>query len=524
MQENPNSSAPDPRAQGLARGYIGRILRARVYDVAIESPLDAAPRLSRRLGNEIWLKREDLQAVFSFKLRGAYNKIAQLPAEALARGVICSSAGNHAQGVALAARRRGVRAVIVMPTSTPSIKVDAVRALGGEAILEGDAYDEAYAHAMRTAEAEGLTFVHPFADPDVIAGQGTIGVELTRQWKQPPAAIFVPVGGGGLIGGIGCYVKQLYPQIKVVGVEPADAASMFEALQHGGPVTLEHVGIFADGVAVRRVSDHTYALAREVVDDIVLVETDEICAAIKDIFEDCRVVMEPAGALAVAGLKRYVDEHRVRDTSLIAIASGANVNFDRLRHVTERAELGEHREALLAVEIPERRGAFLAFCEALGTRNITEFNYRYTPAEQARIFVGVALQGERRESQELVEQLTASGYSVLDLSDNELAKLHVRHMIGGHVPSIRDELLYRFEFPERPGALLRFLEAVGSRWNISLFHYRNHGSDYGRVLAGVQVPPAEREEFAEHLATLGYVHSEETANPAYRLFLGANGG
>jgi threonine dehydratase len=523
MSESDHTSTPDPRAGGLAAAYVGRILRARVYDVAIESPLDHAPRLSARLGNEVWLKREDLQAVFSFKLRGAYNKIARLPASALARGVICSSAGNHAQGVALAARRRGVRAAIVMPKSTPSIKVEAVQALGGEVILEGEVFDEAYAYAMRLAEAEQFTFVHPFADPDVIAGQGTIGVELTRQWREPPAAIFVPIGGGGLIGGVGAYVKQLYPEVKVIGVEPTDAASMFEAFEHGGPVTLEHIGIFADGVAVRRVSDHTYALAREVVDEIVLVETDAICAAIKDIFEDCRVLMEPAGALAVAGLKRYVEEHNVGGARLIAIASGANVNFDRLRHVAERAELGEHREALLAVDIPERPGAFLRFCDALGARNITEFNYRYAPSEQAHIFVGITLHGERDGARELVELLRAQGYSVLDLSDNELAKLHVRHMIGGRVPSIRDELLYRFEFPERPGALLKFLEAIGTRWNISLFHYRNHGSDYGRVLAGVQVPAEERAEFAKHLATLGYVYSDETANPAYRLFLAANG-
>ena len=508
----------------LAASYVERVLKARVYDVAIESPLDHAPRLSRRLGNSIWLKREDLQPVFSFKVRGAYNKIAQLPEAALTKGVICSSAGNHAQGVALAAKRRGVRAVIVMPTSTPSIKIDAVRALGGEAVLQGDAYDEAYAHALRLAAAEGMTFVHAFADPDVIAGQGTIAVELTRQWKAPPAAIFVPIGGGGLVSGIGSYIKHLYPEVAVIGVEPVEAASMHASLKHGAPVTLDHVGIFADGVAVRRVSDHTFAVAREVVDDIVLVETDEICAAIKDIFEDCRVVMEPAGALAVAGLKRYLEEHDRRGESYIAIASGANINFDRLRHVTERAELGEHREALIAVEIPEQPGAFLRFCEALGNRSITEFNYRYAPSEQARIFVGVTLRGAHGEARELVEGLAARGYSVLDLSDNELAKLHVRHMIGGHVPEIDDELIYRFEFPEHPGALLRFLEAIGHRWNISMFHYRNHGSDYGRVLTGVQVPKGERGEFTAHLDSLGCVHVDETDNPAYRLFLGANGG
>ena len=512
------STAPRP----LAAGYIEKILKARVYDVAIESPLDYALRLSRRLGSDVWLKREDLQPVFSFKCRGAFNKIAQMTPDQLAKGVICSSAGNHAQGVALAARQRGVRAVIVMPQSTPSIKVDAVRALEGEAVLHGDTYDEAYERAMQLAAEQGLTFVHAFADPDVIAGQGTIALELTRQWQRPPAAIFVPVGGGGLIAGIGSYIKQLYPEVAVIGVEPVEAAGMHDSLRRGHVVTLDHVGIFADGVAVRRVSDHTFAIAKEVVDEIVLVETDEICAAIKDIFEDCRVIMEPAGALAVAGLKRHVERFG-NGESLIAIASGANINFDRLRHVAERAELGEHREALIAVEIPERKGEFLRFCEAIGSRSITEFNYRYAPSEQARIFVGVALRDGRREAQALLEQLAVSGYKVLDLSDNELAKLHIRHMVGGHVPNITDELIYRFEFPERPGALLKFLKAIGDRWNISMFHYRNHGSDWGRVLAGVQVPEAERAQFAAHLAKLGYAHVEETHNPAYRLFLGANG-
>jgi threonine dehydratase len=387
-------------------------------------------------------------------------------------------------------------------------------------VLEGDAYDEAYTYASRLAEAQGLTFVHPFADPDVIAGQGTIAVELSRQWQRQPDAIFVPVGGGGLIGGIGAYIKQVFPGVRIIGVEPVEAASMQASLAAGEPVTLEHVGIFADGVAVRRVSDKTFALAQEVVDDIVLVDTDEICAAIKDIFEDSRVIMEPAGALAVAGLKRFVGDGG-NGADYIAIASGANMNFDRLRHVSERAEIGEHREALIAAEIPERRGAFLAFCRALGTRSITEFNYRYAPAEQARIFVGIALRGGRDEAQNLLKRLSSSGYQVLDLSDNELAKLHVRHMIGGHLSSLTDELIYRFEFPERPGALLRFLAAIGHRWNISLFHYRNHGSDYGRVLAGVQVPESERTDFYRHLESLGYAYSDETHNPAYRLFLGA---
>ncbi len=503
----------------VAASYAPLIARARVYDVALESPLDRAPRLSKRLNHEVLLKREDLQPVFSFKLRGAYNKILHLPPNALAKGVICSSAGNHAQGVALAARRRGLRAVIVMPRSTPSIKIDAVAALGGEIVLEGATFDDAYACSLQLATEQDLTFVHPFNDPEVIAGQGTIGVELARQWPRVPDAVFVPIGGGGLIGGIGAHLKHHYPQIKVIGVEPIESASMYESLLRGAPATLERVGTFADGVAVRRVGDETFRLAREVVDEVLLVSTDEICAAIKDIFEDSRVVVEPAGALAVAGLKRYVERAATSGGTLIAINSGANVNFDRLRHVAERADIGEHREALLAVEIPERPGAFLRFCETLGTRNITEFNYRYAPSATARIFVGVSLQRGLAETAEIVALLRAEGYPVLDLSDNELAKLHVRHLVGGQVPGLKHELLYRFEFPERPGALRAFLQAVGDRWNISLFHYRNHGSDYGRVLAGVQVAPADRAEFTAHLAKLGYSYKEETANPAYRLFL-----
>jgi threonine dehydratase len=511
-QRNPTS---------LSAGYLERILRASVYDVALESPLDFAPRLSKRLGADVFFKREDLQPVFSFKVRGAYNKLAQLSDDTLRLGVICSSAGNHAQGVALAARQRGIRAVVVMPESTPSIKVEAVAALGGETVLYGLAYDEAYEHATMLAAEQGLTFVHPFADPEVIAGQGTIGVELTRQWRAPPAAIFVPVGGGGLIGGIGAYIRQLFPTVKIIGVEPFEAPTMHSALAAGKPVTLDHVGIFADGVAVRRVSDETFELAREVVDEIVLVDTDEICAAIKDVFEDSRVILEPAGALAVAGLKRWSETHDVRGGRYITINSGANMNFDRLRHVTERADIGEHREALIAVEIPERPGAFLRFCEALGTRNITEFNYRYAPTRVARLFVGVSLRDGLRETDAVIASLSSSGYSVLDLSDNELAKIHVRHMVGGRLVSVENEIVCRFEFPERPGALLDFLKAIGGHWNISLFHYRNHGSDYGRVLAGVQVPEAEREDFKLHLDTLGYSYWFETGNAAYRLFLGA---
>ena len=508
-----------PKPYPIAASYAPLIARARVYDVAIESPLDRAPRLSARLGHDVLLKREDLQAVFSFKLRGSYNKIAQTPDAQLANGVICSSAGNHAQGVALAARKRGLRAVIVMPKTTPSIKVDAVVALGGEAVLHGITYDECAAHAKELEAKHGLCYVHPFNDPDVIAGQGTIGAELERQWPRVPDAVFVPVGGGGLIGGIGTYLKHRYPGIKIVGVEPRESASMYESLHAGRIVTLERVGMFADGVAVKRVGDETFRIASEVVDEIILVDTDEICAAIKDVFEDVRVVVEPAGALAVAGLKRYVEREKASGATFIAVNSGANMNFNRLRHVTERAEIGEHREALLAVEIPERPGAFLQFCEALGDRNITEFNYRYAPGATARIFVGVSLQRGQAEAAEILAELAARGYPVLDLSDNELAKLHIRHLVGGQVPGLKHELLYRFEFPERPRALLAFLQAIGNLWNISLFHYRNHGSDYGRVLAGVQVPPADRAEFAKHLAQLGYTYWDETANPAYRLFL-----
>jgi len=505
----------------IAASYAPLIARARVYDVAIQSPLDRAPRLSKRLGHDVLLKREDLQAVFSFKLRGAHNKIAQTPADKLANGVICSSAGNHAQGVALAARQRGLRAVIVMPKTTPSIKVDAVVAFGGEAVLHGMTYDDANAHALELEAAQGLCFVHPFNDPDVIAGQGTIGVELEKQWPRVPDAVFVPVGGGGLISGIGAYLKHRFPGIKIVGVEPYESASMHESLRAGSLVTLDRVGTFADGVAVRRVGEETFRIASEVVDDIILVSTDEICAAIKDIFEDVRVVVEPAGALAVAGLKRYAAQRPAGGATLIAINSGANMNFGRLRHVTERAEIGEHREALFAVEIPERPGAFLRFCETLGDRNVTEFNYRYVPGATARIFVGVSLQRGLAEAAEIGALLASRGYPALDLSDNELAKLHVRHLVGGQVQGLEDELVYRFEFPERPGALLKFLEAIGDNWNISLFHYRNHGSDYGRVLAGVQVPKAERGKFANHLAQLGYTCADETANPAYRLFLHA---
>jgi threonine dehydratase len=503
----------------VASPYIEKILKARVYDVAIESPLEAAARLSRRLDNEVLLKREDLQPVFSFKLRGAYNRIAHLGAAAARGGVVCASAGNHAQGVALAARRRAIPAVVVMPETTPHIKVQAVIDLGGEVLLHGDDYDAALERALTLARERNLLFVHPFDDPDVIAGQGTIAVEILRQAGGGLDAIFVPVGGGGLLAGIAVYVKYLYPAVKVIGVEPRDAASMYESLRAGRRVTLEHVGIFADGVAVRRVGEETFALCRGTVDEIVLTDTDEICAAIQDVFEDTRSIVEPAGALAVAGLKQYVAREGWRGKRLVAVNSGANMNFDRLRHVAERADFGGGREALLAVVIPEQPGSFLRFCEALGKRSVTEFNYRYAGPEAAQIFVGLALSQGRAEKDAVSGRLRAAGFTVTDMTDDEMAKLHVRYMVGGHARGLEHELLYRFEFPERPGALMKFLQSIGTRWNISLFHYRNHGSDYGRVLAGIQVPPGDRAEFLEHLRELHYAYVEETANPAYRMFL-----
>ncbi|MBS0376834.1 MAG: threonine ammonia-lyase, biosynthetic [Proteobacteria bacterium] len=500
--------------------YLERILKARVYDVATESPLEPATRLSRRLGCEVWLKREDLQPVFSFKLRGAYNRIAQLADAEAVRGVICASAGNHAQGVALAARRRGIPAHVVMPRTTPDIKVQAVRDLGAAIELVGDDYDAAFEHASGRARAEGLTFIHPFDDPAVIAGQGTIAMEILRQHDARIDAIFVPVGGGGLIAGIASYVKALYPAIRVIGVEPEDAASMHASLAAGERVTLERVGIFADGVAVKRVGAETFRLAQQYVDEVVCVSTDEMCAAIQDIFEDTRSIAEPAGALAVAGLKQWLARGGRRGGTYVTLVTGANMNFDRLRHVAERADLGQLREALFAVEIPEAPGSFLNFCRAVGTRAVTEFNYRYQDARQAHIFVGVALAAGGAEKARVHAGIAGAGFAVVDMSDNEMAKLHVRYMIGGAAHGLRDERLFRFEFPERPGALLRFLSAIGTDWNISLFHYRNHGSDYGRVLAGIQVPPASEAEFLRHLADLGFNYTEETGNPAYRMFLG----
>jgi len=497
--------------------YLERILKARVYDVAVESPLELAPALSKRLGNRLLLKREDLQAVFSFKLRGAYNKMAALPKKRLAKGVIAASAGNHAQGVALAAQRLGCRAVIVMPVTTPRIKVDAVAARGAEVVLQGDSYDDAYRHALGLKRRRGLAFVHPYDDPEVIAGQGTIGVEILRQHPGALDAIFVPVGGGGLISGIAAYVKQVRPSIKIIGVEPVDADAMKKSLDSGRRVRLDHVGLFADGVAVKEVGRETFRLCRQYVDEMVLVDTDEMCAAIKDVFEDTRVVLEPAGALSIAGAKAWVARHGVRGKTLVAVASGANTNFDRLRFIAEEAELGEHREAVLAVTIPERPGSFRKFCATLGPRNVTEFNYRIADSELAQVFVGVETQG-RPQTAKLVKNLRRHGLKTLDLSDNEMAKTHVRHMVGGRAPA-KDELLYRFEFPERPGALMRFLDSMRGGWNISLFHYRNHGADHGRVLVGMQVPKAEMPQFRAFLRKLGYPCVDETRNPAYRLFL-----
>jgi threonine dehydratase len=499
--------------------YLQKILTARVYDVAIETALEKAPNLSARLNNTLLLKREDMQSVFSFKLRGAYNKMAHLPEAELRKGVICASAGNHAQGVALSAKRLGARAVIVMPVTTPTVKVQAVKTRGGEVVLKGDSFDEAYAHARELEAQQGLTFVHPFDDPDVIAGQGTIGMEILRQHQGPLHAIFVAIGGGGLISGIGAYVKRVRPEVRIIGVEPKDSDAMSRSLAAGKRVKLDQVGLFADGVAVKQVGEETFRLCREVVDEVILVDTDDTCAAIKDVFEDTRSILEPAGALAIAGAKAYVEREKLKGQTLVAVACGANMNFDRLRFVAERAEVGERREAILAVTIPEERGSFRRFCELIGNRSVTEFNYRIADSNKAHIFVGLSVT-DRADVAKLVRNLGRHGFEALDLTDDELAKSHVRHMVGGHSALAKDELMYRFEFPERPGALMKFLTSMQPDWNISLFHYRNHGADVGRVLVGMQVPARESAGLKKFLATLGYRYWDESGNPAYRMFLG----
>ena len=499
--------------------YLERILKARVYDVAKETPLEFAPNLSARFDNQILLKREDMQSVFSFKLRGAYNKMAQLPPALLAQGVIAASAGNHAQGVALSASELGTTAIIVMPVTTPLVKVNAVKMRGGEVILHGDTYDDAYAYARQLETEKNLTFIHPFDDPDVIAGQGTIAMEILRQYQKPIHAIFVAIGGGGLISGIAAYVKRLRPEIKIIGVEPVDSDAMSRSLQAGHRVRLEQVGLFADGVAVRQVGEETFRLCQQYVDEILLVDTDNTCAAIKDVFEDTRSILEPAGALAIAGAKAYIEREGISGETLVAIACGANMNFDRLRFVAERAELGESREAIFAVTIPEQAGSLRKFCELLGSRNLTEFSYRIADQAIAHIFIGVQIVN-RADASQLAITFAENDFTAIELTDDELTKLHLRHMVGGRSPLAHNELLYRFEFPERPGALMKFVGSMSPNWNISLFHYRNNGADYGRIVVGVQVPPDEMENWQVFLSSLGYRYWDESQNPVYKLFLG----
>ena len=502
----------------LAASYLQRILTARVYDVARETELSPARSLSRRLGHHVLLKREDQQSVFSFKLRGAYNKMAHLTPEQLARGVICASAGNHAQGVALSARRLGCKARIVMPVTTPRVKIDAVQALGGEVVLHGDSYSDAYAHALELEREGGLTFVHPFDDPDVIAGQGTIGMEILRQHQGPIDAVFVAIGGGGLISGVAAYLKAVRPEIRVIGVQMVDSDAMLQSVRKGRRVTLKDVGLFSDGTAVKQVGQETFRLARALVDEYVVVDTDEVCAAIKDIFQDTRSVVEPAGALGVAAIKQYAQRHKTKGQTFVTITCGANMNFDRLRFVAERAELGEQREAIFGVTIPEQRGSFRRFVEVIGKRSVTEFNYRISDDRVAHVFVGLSI--SRRDEAERLERLfRKEGLATVNLTDDELAKEHVRHMVGGRSDLAQDERLFRFEFPERPGALMRFLGTMNPGWNISLFHYRNQGADYGRILVGIQVPREDEAAFRQFLQTLSYPFVEETGNPVYRLFL-----
>ncbi len=502
----------------MSTDYLKRILTSKVYDVAHETPLEKAPTLSARLGNTVLLKREDYQPVFSFKLRGAYNKMAHLSKEALARGVIASSAGNHAQGVALSAQRLGCRAVIVMPTTTPPVKIEAVKRLGAEVILHGDSYSDAFDKATELQEKEKFSFVHPFDDPDVIAGQGTIAMEILRQHPDNIDAVFVAIGGGGLISGVAAYIKQLRPSIKVIGVQTQDSDAMVRSIKAGKRVRLHDVGLFSDGTAVKQVGVETFRLVKEYVDDFVIVDTDAICAAIKDVFQDTRSVLEPAGALAIAGTKQYAQQHRWKDKTIVAIACGANMNFDRLRFVAERAEVGEAREALFAITLPEERGSFRQLCSLVGPRNVTEFNYRISDAHKAHVFVGIQVE-RPQDSSKLAAEFKRHGFPTVDLTHDEMAKTHLRHMVGGHSKLAKDELLYRFEFPERPGALMRFLNAMRPDWNISLFHYRNQGADYGQILVGIQVPTGQKTEFRAFLAEIGYPSWNETDNPAYKLFL-----
>ncbi|KJV34385.1 threonine dehydratase [Aquitalea magnusonii] len=499
--------------------YLERILTSRVYDVAVETPLETANNLSRRTGNTILLKREDLQPVFSFKLRGAYNKMAKLTPDQLANGVITASAGNHAQGVALSARKIGCEAIIVMPVTTPQVKIDGVTSRGGKVVLHGESFSDAYQHAMKLVAETGKTYIPPFDDPDVIAGQGTIGMEILRQHPGHIDAVFVAIGGGGLAAGVASFIKRLKPEIKIIGVQPVDSDAMKQSIEKGERVELKDVGLFADGVAVKLVGEETFRICRELLDEIMLVDSDAMCAAIKDIFEDTRSIVEPAGALAVAAAKAYIEREGCTGQTLVAINCGANMNFDRLRHVSERSELGERREAIIAVTIPEKPGSFKQFCSVIGNRNITEFNYRFADPGTAHVFVGVQISG-KQDSERIIAELKANGLEGLDLTDNELAKLHIRHLVGGHAPQLKDERVLRFEFPERPGALMRFLEGMQTNWNISLFHYRNHGADYGRVLVGIQVPSSDNAEFQRFLDGLAYPYVEETDNPAYKLFLG----
>ena len=513
----PERAVKSPASLGLS-DYLQKILTARVYDVAIETALDPAKSLSKRLGNQVLLKREDTQPVFSFKLRGAYNKMAHLSEAQLKRGVICASAGNHAQGVALAAKRMGCKAMIVMPVTTPKLKVDAVRSLGGEVVLHGDSYSDAYVRSLELQEQHGLTFVHPFDDPDVIAGQGTIAMEILRQHQGPIDAVFVAIGGGGLISGVAAYIKAVRPEIKVIGVQTVDSDAMLRSVKAGKRVALNDVGLFADGTAVKLVGVETFRLARELVDDYIVVDTDAACAAIKDVFQDTRSILEPSGALGVAAIKQYVETQRCKGKTFVAITCGANMNFDRLRFVAERAEVGEHREALFAVTIPEERGSFKRFCALLGPRSVTEFNYRISDSKQAHVFVGIATVN-RDETDKLSRSFVRHGFATLDLTDDDLAKEHLRHMVGGRSSLANDERLYRFIFPERPGALMRFLSSMHPDWNISLFHYRNQGADHGRILVGVQVPRADKGAFRDFLEGLAYPCEDETDNPVYRLFL-----